>query len=102
MPVPRVRISGPVAGRQTWRLVRDAVAAEPLEPLRLRGKSQPVTAFRLLQIRSDVDPRARRGAAPLVGRASQLRILGEAFANVVRERPVTFRDGAGWRLRVAG
>ena len=52
----------------------------------MRGKSQPVIAFRLLQIRSDVDPRARRGAAPLVGRASQLRMLGVAFANVVRER----------------
>lgn len=75
-----------VIGSQTWRLVRDAVAAEPLEPLRLRGKSEPVIAFRLLQIRSDVDPRARRGAAPLVGRASQLGMLGVAFANVVRER----------------
>jgi len=75
-----------VIGPQTWRLVRDAVVTEPLEPLRLKGKSQPVAAFRLLQIRSDVDPRARRGAAPLVGRASQLRILGEALANAVRER----------------
>jgi class 3 adenylate cyclase/tetratricopeptide (TPR) repeat protein len=77
---------GIVIGPQTWRLVRDAVTAEPLEPLRLRGKSQPVAAYRLLEIRGDVDPRARRGAAPLVGRDSQLRMIGEAFANVVRER----------------
>jgi class 3 adenylate cyclase/tetratricopeptide (TPR) repeat protein len=75
-----------VIGPQTWRLVREAVEAEPLEPLALKGKSQPVAAYRLLQVRSDVDPRTRRGGAPLVGRGSQLRMLGEAFANVVRER----------------
>ena len=57
-----------VIGPQTWRLVRGAVTAEPLEPLRLKGKSQPVTAYRLLQVRGDVDPRARAGGAPLVGR----------------------------------
>src|SRR5262245_17763979 len=61
-----------VIGPQTWALVRDAVEAEPLEPLQLKGKSQPVTAYRLLQIRTDVDSRARSGGAPLVGRASQL------------------------------
>src|SRR5262245_42725943 len=75
-----------VIGPQTWALVRDAVAAEPLEPLQLKGKSAPVAAYRLLQIRTDVDLRARRGGAPLVGRGSQLRMLADAFANVVRER----------------
>ncbi|HEY3034819.1 MAG TPA: AAA family ATPase, partial [Streptosporangiaceae bacterium] len=71
---------------QTWALVRDAATAEPLAPLALKGKSQPVTAYRLLQVRGDVDPRARVGGAPLVGRGSQLRMLGEAFANAVAER----------------
>jgi len=75
-----------VLGPQTWQLVRGAVAAEPLAPLELKGKSQPVAAYRLLEVRSDVDPRARAGRARLVGRASQLRMLGEVFANVARER----------------
>jgi len=75
-----------VIGPQTWTLVRGAVMAEPLEPLTLKGKSQPVTAYRLLQVRSDLDPRARPGGAPLVGRARQLRMLGDAFANLVGER----------------
>jgi class 3 adenylate cyclase len=75
-----------VIGPQTWLLVRDAVSVEPLEPLALKGKSQLVTAYRLLQVRTDVDPRARPGRAPLVGRDSQLRMLGEVFANVARER----------------
>src|SRR5438874_12710269 len=46
-----------VIGPQTWRLVRDAVEAEPLGPLRLKGKSAPVTAYRLLQVHGDVHPR---------------------------------------------
>jgi class 3 adenylate cyclase/tetratricopeptide (TPR) repeat protein len=75
-----------VIGPQTWALVRGAVSAEPLAPLALKGKSQPVTAYRLLQVRADVDLRARSGGAPLVGRRSQLRMLGEAFANVVAGR----------------
>ena len=75
-----------IMGPQTWRLVRGAVTAEPLEPLRLKGKSLPVTAYRLLQVRSDIDPRARLARAPLMGRHRQLRVLGDAFANVVGER----------------
>ena len=75
-----------VIGPQTWALVREAVIAEPLESLQLKGKSQPVIAYRLLQVRTDVDPRTRPGLAPLVGRASQLRMLGEVFANVFAER----------------
>jgi AAA ATPase-like protein len=74
-----------IMGPQTWALVHGAVTAEPLAPLQLKGKSQPVAAYRLLQVRDDVDPRARPGRAPLVGRDSQLRMLGDVFANVVRE-----------------
>jgi class 3 adenylate cyclase/tetratricopeptide (TPR) repeat protein len=75
-----------VIGPQTWRLVRHAVEAEPLEPLQLRGKSQPVIAYRLVQIHGDARPGVRRVSAPLVGRHSQLRILRDAFARVVEER----------------
>ena len=33
-------------GESTLRLVRDAVDAEPVDPLELKGKAEPVTAFR--------------------------------------------------------
>jgi class 3 adenylate cyclase/tetratricopeptide (TPR) repeat protein len=74
-----------VLGPQTWRLVRDAVLAEPLEPLRLKGKSLPVAAYRLVQV-NGADGRARRAGAPFVGRQGQLRTLGAVFANVAGER----------------
>ena len=54
-----------VIGPQTWALVRGAATAEPLAPLALKGKSQPVAAYRLLQVRGDVGPAGPRwrGAA---------------------------------------
>jgi hypothetical protein len=66
--------------------VRDAVTAEPLEPLELKGKSLPVAAYRLLEVRSEAGPAVRPAGAALVGRRRELRMLGDAFANVVDER----------------
>src|SRR6187455_1813642 len=40
-------------GAETRLLVRDAVLLEAVEPLTLKGKSQPVEAFRLLEVVSD-------------------------------------------------
>ena len=74
-----------VIGPQTWALVRDAVTAEPLEPLQIRGKKQPVTAYRLMRVRGDVS-RLRRHKAPFVGRRSQLGMLADAFAQVMDDR----------------
>src|SRR6266550_3731057 len=37
-------------GGDTMRLVRDAVAAEPVEALVMKGKADPIPAFRLLEV----------------------------------------------------
>ena len=37
-------------GETTYALVREAVVAEPVEPLELKGKSEPVPAFRLVSV----------------------------------------------------
>src|SRR5436305_14331901 len=39
-------------GKETMRLVRDAVEAEPVEPLELKGKADPVPASRPLDARA--------------------------------------------------
>ena len=57
-----------VLGSETLRLVRDAVRAEPLEPLTLKGKSEPVAAFRLLAVDPLAPGVARHLDAPLIGR----------------------------------
>jgi class 3 adenylate cyclase/tetratricopeptide (TPR) repeat protein len=73
-------------GEETHRLVRDAVQAEPVEPLTLKGKASPVPAYRLLDVTPGAPGVARRLDSPLVGRDGELRLLGEALARSRRER----------------
>jgi predicted ATPase/class 3 adenylate cyclase len=75
-----------VLGDRTLRLVRDAVTVEPLAPLELKGKAQTVQAWRLLEVTPHAPGLARRLDSPLVGRASELAQLGEAFARAEQER----------------
>ncbi len=72
-------------GEETRRLVRDAVRVE-LVQLAVKGKAEPVTAFRLLAIDLEAAAIARRLDGPLVGRHPELAQLRQAFERVVRER----------------
>jgi class 3 adenylate cyclase len=71
-------------GDETYRLVRDAVGAEPAPPLDVKGKSEPLAAFRLLSVEAGAPE--RRHGTPMVGRERQRELLEGAFANVVSER----------------
>jgi tetratricopeptide (TPR) repeat protein len=73
-------------GEQTWRLVRDAVQVEPVAPLALKGKQQPVPAVRLLSVTPGVPGHARRLDAPMVGRGRPLRLLQDAFEAAAADR----------------
>jgi class 3 adenylate cyclase/tetratricopeptide (TPR) repeat protein len=73
-------------GDPTYRLVRDAVAAQPVEALQLKGKDERVPAFRLLDV-SRVEAGHRRGLdAPMVGRAKELSLLEHALERAIDER----------------
>jgi class 3 adenylate cyclase/tetratricopeptide (TPR) repeat protein len=72
-------------GADTRRLVQDAVRVEPLEPLTLKGKDEPVPAFRLLGPADEAQQPARLHS-PVVGRNRQLRQLDEAWDQIVSER----------------
>jgi class 3 adenylate cyclase/tetratricopeptide (TPR) repeat protein len=73
-------------GAQTYELVRDAVLAESLEPLEVKGKSTRVVAWRVTAVIRDTPGRARRLDAELVGRAGELALLRQAFARVAGSR----------------
>jgi class 3 adenylate cyclase/tetratricopeptide (TPR) repeat protein len=73
-------------GAETYALVRDAVEVEPVEPLELRGKSEPLEAYRLLSVREEGEGFARRQDAPMVGRETELRRLRDAFDQAVGNR----------------
>jgi len=73
-------------GEATHRLVRDAVEVEAAGALELRGKLEPVEAYRLLAVRPNEAGVGRRLDAPLVGRERELRRLTDAFESAVARR----------------
>ncbi|MEP7040666.1 MAG: adenylate/guanylate cyclase domain-containing protein [Chloroflexota bacterium] len=73
-------------GAETHALVRAAVSTEAVEPLTLKGKSDPVPAWRLTGVSESVGRQARPSDAPLVGRLRPLRLLDDAFHEAVEER----------------
>jgi class 3 adenylate cyclase/tetratricopeptide (TPR) repeat protein len=73
-------------GDPTYRLVRDAVVAEPVEPVDAKGKAEPVPAYRLDAVIAGAEARARRLDAPMVGRDAELRAILNAFERSVADR----------------
>jgi class 3 adenylate cyclase/Flp pilus assembly protein TadD len=69
-------------GELTYRLVRDAVKVEAVAPLDLKGKAEPVPAYKLLGL-VDAESSTARHQGPLVGRASELGVLLGAFSDAV-------------------
>jgi class 3 adenylate cyclase/tetratricopeptide (TPR) repeat protein len=85
-------------GDATLQLVRDAVVAERVAPLTVKGKSREVAAWRLLDVSAAVDSPSRHLGSPLVGREEELRRLEVAFEETEREpscRLVTILGSAG-------
>jgi len=72
-----------LVGAETLTLVRGAVEVEPLEPLELKGKGEPVPAYRLVALRHAP---GRRAGGVFVGRQRELGLLREAFGRVVSDR----------------
>jgi class 3 adenylate cyclase/tetratricopeptide (TPR) repeat protein len=79
-----------VIGETTYRLVRDAVTADPLPPLAVKGKTEPVSAWSLLEVTPGVPGWGRRLDSPLVGRDRELRALEEAFRRTITSRGCEF------------
>ncbi|MEO6745220.1 MAG: AAA family ATPase [Caldimonas sp.] len=72
-------------GDTTYRLVRDAVEVESVEPLELKGKAERVPAYRLVSVHG-LDGYARRENSPIVGREEELAAIGEALDEAARTR----------------
>jgi class 3 adenylate cyclase/tetratricopeptide (TPR) repeat protein len=70
-------------GQPTLALVRDVVAVEPVEPLELKGKAEPVPAYRLLHVREASE---RLHEAQFVGRERELALLWETWQRVQAEQ----------------
>ena len=73
-------------GEPTYRLVRDAVEVEEVEPLELKGKAERVPAYRLLSVAEREEGVARRLDSPMVGRSQELAVLMEALDRAEADR----------------
>jgi class 3 adenylate cyclase/tetratricopeptide (TPR) repeat protein len=66
-------------GEPTFRLVRDAVRVEPVEPVTAKGKAQPVPAYRLLGVAEGEPSRPSQLDGCFVGRDRELGSLLDAW-----------------------
>ncbi|HET9168818.1 MAG TPA: adenylate/guanylate cyclase domain-containing protein [Actinospica sp.] len=82
-------------GRDTLRSAGAGVRAEPVGPLGLKGKTEPVPAYRLLGLGEDDPELLRRFDVPFIGRRRETAALDGALADVAER-------GAAGRLLVHG
>jgi predicted ATPase/class 3 adenylate cyclase len=79
-------VNGVVVGDMTHRATRDLFEYEPLEPVTVKGKAEPVHLWHARAARRrfgvDVEPVAR---TPLIGRDDDLALLQTTFARTLRE-----------------
>jgi serine/threonine protein kinase/tetratricopeptide (TPR) repeat protein len=91
-------LPGQILGlEETCRSIQDFFEIHPLEEHRLPGKTAPVKIYeirRARERRSRLDARARHGLTPLVGRAKELAVLRERFAEA--------KGGHGQIVLIAG
>ncbi len=73
-------------GEPTFRLVRDAVVVDPIEPLELKGKTETVRALRLVSVAGTAAGRARRLDSPMIGRERPLALLLQNFEGAAADR----------------
>ncbi|MCE3286806.1 MAG: hypothetical protein K0S64_412 [Gaiellaceae bacterium] len=73
-------------GAESRVLVRDSVKVEDVQPLALKGKSELVEAFRLLEVLDAAAPLARRRDTPLVGRKRERQRLWRDYEDAVADR----------------
>jgi predicted ATPase/class 3 adenylate cyclase len=77
-------------GEETYRLARDAVRVEHLEPLALKGKRDFVRAYRLLELHAGAPAHSRRFDSPMVGRSRERTLLVDAFEHTLRDQACHF------------
>ncbi len=85
-------------GEITHRLTSGAIEYDELEPLELKGKSEPVPAWEAVRVTVETPTRISRASTPLIGREDEAERLGALLDQVVKDgrpRLVTVIGQAG-------
>jgi class 3 adenylate cyclase/tetratricopeptide (TPR) repeat protein len=82
-------IGGVLVGESTHRLTKELFEYEPLDPVRVKGKAEPLRVWVARAARSRFGAELQRGLpTPFVGRQDELELLKHTFARTVREPSV--------------
>ena len=81
-----------ILGDLTYRLAHDEIEVEEIPPLTLKGKAEPVPAYRLVSVREVAAPRTA-DAAPFVGREEEMGRLTVHSRGARRARRCGTPDG---------
>ncbi len=73
-------------GEETVRLARNAIEVDPVAEFSLKGKADPVRAYRLRAVVEGAPAFERTFDAPLVGRRVELGRIRQAFAQAIADR----------------
>ena len=90
---------GVLISHDTWRHVEDLFEVEALAPLTLKGKTEPVRSYLVLQARPRTFRKNVRGVAGvetrMVGREEELKALQDTLEGIITDRP-TGEHGFGY------
>ena len=79
-------VGGVVVAAATWRATRTLFDYEELEPVRVKGKAEPVAIWRVIAARSRTGMEAgQRPGTPFVGRDHELELFHRLYERVLRE-----------------
>ncbi len=84
-----------VVGEGTYRATQEAIDFRALEPIRLKGKAEPVPAWLVLGARSRFGIDLEQPRTPFVGREDDLALLQQAYRRALRERSLQLVTVAG-------
>jgi class 3 adenylate cyclase/Flp pilus assembly protein TadD len=73
-------------GEATYRVLRDAVAAEAVPAMAMKGKEEPVSAYRLVDVHPGAEAIRRTLDSAMVGRDRQLALLRQTFDTAAADR----------------
>lgn len=95
-------VSGILISHETYRHVRGVFEVEPLEPISIKGKQEPVQVYLVLRAKPRAFHKGMRGVegveTRMIGRDAELRRLQDAFSLVVEDgefQMVTISGEAG-------
>jgi class 3 adenylate cyclase len=81
-------VGGLVVGEGTYRLTRNAIDYVALDPVLLKGKTEPVPIWRVTGARSRVGMEKWHSTTPFVGREDERSMLQATFARAVKNRTI--------------